>query len=232
MSTSTASDQPVLSDEEVAGWLRAHPDFFQRHSELLATLRVPHSSGGAVSLIERQIELLREKNQSADSRFTELVSIARANEQLAGRVHQFTRRLMRAPTRRAILTQIEQGMREDFDVSPTVLLLFGAAAGTDNIGLRFVRQVAADEPHLNGFDSLFASGKPRCGQIRDSLRDFLFGPDDGASVGSVALVPLADDRPFGLLALASADSQRFHPGMSTDFLAHLGELIDDALARD
>ena len=115
MSTSTAGDQAVLSDEDIAGWLRAHPDFFQRHSELLATLRVPHSSGGAVSLIERQIEVLREKNQSADSRFTELVSIARANEQLAGRVHQFTRRLMRAPTRRAILTQIEQGMREEFE---------------------------------------------------------------------------------------------------------------------
>ena len=232
MTTSTVRDEATLSDEDIAGWLRTHPDFFQRNSELLATLRVPHSAGGAVSLIERQIEVLREKNQSADSRFTELVTIARANEALAERVHRFTRRLMRAPTRRAILTQIDQGMREDFDVSPTVLLLFGAAAGTENIGLRFVRQVAADEPSLAGFDSLFASGKPRCGQIRDSLREFLFGSDDAASVGSVALVPLADERPFGLLALGSLDSQRFHPGMSTDFLARLGEIIADALARD
>lgn len=231
MTTSPAAAEAVLSDDEVAGWLRTHPDFFQRNSELLATLRVPHSAGAAVSLIERQIEVLREKNQTADSRFTELVSIARANEQLAEKVHRFTRRLMRAPTRRAILTEIEQGMREDFDVAPTVLLLFGAAAGAENIGLRFVRQVAADEPNLAGFDSLFASGKPRCGQIRDSLRDFLFG-SDASSVGSVALVPLAGDRPFGLLALASLNSQRFHPGMSTDFLARLGELIGDALARD
>ncbi len=231
MSTSTVNDDTALTDEEVAGWLRAHPDFFQRNGELLATLRVPHAAGSAVSLIERQIEVLREKNQTADSRFTELVGIARDNEQLAGRVHRFTRRLMRAPTRRAILTQIEQAMREEFDISPTVLLLFGAAATTDNIGLRFVRQVAADEPNLAGFESLFASGKPRCGQIRDTLRDFLFG-SDATSVGSVALVPLADERPFGLLALASHDSQRFHPGMGTDFLARIGELIGDALARD
>src|SRR5690606_14465730 len=231
MTTSPARAASALTDDDVAGWLRAHPDFFQRNGELLATLRVPHPTAGAVSLIERQIEVLREKNQTADARFAELVEIARANEQLAERIHRFTRRLMRAPTRRAIIGEIEQGLREDFDVTPAVLLLFGAGAGADNIGLRFVRQVAADEPHLAGFDSLFASGKPRCGQIRDSLRDFLFGSDAG-SVGSVALVPLANEQPFGLLALASLSTQRFHPGMSTDFLARLGEIIGDALARD
>jgi uncharacterized protein YigA (DUF484 family) len=231
MTTSTAPADAALTDEDIAGWLRANPDFFQRNGELLATLRVPHATGGAVSLIERQIEVLREKNQTADARFQELVGIARANEQLAERIHRFTRRLMRAPTRRAILTQIEQGMREDFDVTPTVLILFGTRADAD-VGLRFVRQVPAEDPNLAGFDSLFASGKPRCGQIRDTLREFLFGPDDAASVGSVALVPLVDDKPIGLLALGSLNSQRFHPGMSTDFLARLGELIGDALARD
>jgi uncharacterized protein YigA (DUF484 family) len=229
MSTSTASAELSLSDDDIAGWLRSHPDFFARNGELLATLRVPHATGGAVSLIERQIELLREKNQSADARFTELVGIARANEQLAARVHRFTRRLMRAPTRRATLVQIEQGLREDFDVTQSVLLLFGS--GGEDAGLRFVRTIAAGDPNLAGFDTVFATGKPRCGQIRDSLREFLFGVD-AASVGSVALVPLGGDAPLGLLALASLNSQRFHPGMSTDFLALLGELTSDALARD
>jgi uncharacterized protein YigA (DUF484 family) len=73
--------------------------------------------------------------------------------------------------------------------------------------------------------------RPRCGQVRDSQRDFLFGSESG-SVGSVALVPLISDMPLGLLALGSHDRERFHPGMSTDFLAQLGELISDALARD
>jgi uncharacterized protein YigA (DUF484 family) len=229
MSTSPARDAINLTDDDIAGWLRVHPDFFQRHSELLATLRVPHATGGAVSLIERQIELLREKNQNADARFNELVQIARANEQLTAKIHHFTRRLMRAPTRRAIQTQIEAGMREDFDVTHSVLLLLGT--GADTGGLRFVRNIPANDPEMAAFDSLFASGKPRCGQVRDSLREFLFGADAG-SVGSVALVPLIDDTPIGLLALASHDSQRFNPGMSTDFLALLGQLISDALARD
>lgn len=229
MSTSTARDEIPLSDEDIAGWLRSHPDFFARNGELLATLRVPHETGGAVSLIERQIELLREKNSNADARFAELVSIARANEQLTARIHRFTRRLMRAPTRRATLLQMEQGLREDFDVTQSVLLLFGG--GPDESDMRFVRHVAADDSNLAGFDTLFASGRPRCGQIRDSLREYLFGVD-AASVGSVALVPLGGGNPQGLLALASLNSQRFHPGMSTDFLALLGELVSDALARD
>jgi hypothetical protein len=103
------------------------------------------------------------------------------------------------------------------------------AAHTDD--LRFVRQVAANDPQLAGFETLLASGRPRCGQIRDTQRDFIFGADS-SGIGSVALVPLMGDAALGLLVLGSHNRDRFHPGMSTDFLAHLGEIISDALARD
>src|SRR6185437_13811477 len=93
---------------------------------------------------------------------------------------------------------------------------------------RFVRTVASDDPHLKSFESLFASGKPRCGQARDSQREFLFGPE-GMEMGSLALVPLGDKGALGLLALGSVDRDRFHPGMSTEFLALLAELISDCL---
>lgn len=232
MSTSTAAVRSAipLTQEEIAAWLSANPDFFQHHSELLASLRLPHASGSAVSLIERQIEVLREKVHASDSRLTELVAIARANEQLAATIHQFTRQLMRAPTRRGAMEQIDSGFRESFDVSQIVLLLFGqVGANTDD--LRFVREVSAADPNLAGFETLLSSGRPRCGQIRDTQRDFIFGGDSNA-IGSVALVPLMDGAPLGLLVLGSHNRERFHPGMSTDFLAHLGELIADALARD
>ncbi len=230
MTASTARQTPAaLTDDGVAEWLRANPDFFRRNSELLAGLRLPHASGAAVSLIERQIEVLRDKNQTAEAKLAELVSIARENEALAARIHRFARRLISAPTRRAVLTQIERGFREEFDTAHTVLLLFRPAP--DTADLRFVRPVAADDANLNGFENLLATGRPRCGQIRYQQRDFIFGPDS-ASIGSVALVPLAGDAPLGLLVLGSINRERFHPGMSTDFLALLGELIGDALARD
>lgn len=229
-SPATAPQETTLSEEDVAAFLRNHPDFFQRHGELLEKLRLPHATGGAVSLVERQIEVLREKTQAADTRLAELVSIARANEQLAVKIHQFTRRLLRAPTRRAILTEIEAGFRDCFDITQTVLVLFNAGANTTD--LRFVRAVAPGDPQLAGFETLLGSGRPRCGQIRDTQREFIFGPES-SSVGSVALVPLSTlEGPLGLLVLGSLNSQRFHPGMSTEFLTLLGESISDALARD
>jgi uncharacterized protein YigA (DUF484 family) len=232
MSTSTAAVRSAipLTQEEIAAWLNANPDFFQHHGELLAALRLPHASGGAVSLIERQIEVLRDKIQAGEARLNELIAIARANEQLAATIHQFTRRLMHAPTRRAVLEQMETGFRENFDVSQTVLLLFGSV-GANAVDLRFVREVAATDPNLAGFETLLSSGRPRCGQIRDTQRDFIFGAE-GNAIGSVALVPLMGATPLGLLVLGSDKRERFHPGMSTDFLAQLGELITDALARD
>jgi uncharacterized protein YigA (DUF484 family) len=81
---------------------------------------------------------------------------------------------------------------------------------------------------LKSFETLFASGKPRCGQVRDSQREFLFG-QDASDMGSVALVPLGEKGSIGLLALGSTDRDRFHPGMSTEFLARMGELVAEVL---
>ncbi len=95
---------------------------------------------------------------------------------------------------------------------------------------RFLRSVSPDDPGYRSFDTLFAACKPRCGQIRDSQREFLFGTE-APNIGSVAMIPLGGQPPLGLLALGSVDRDRFHPGMSTEFLQRMGELITDALAR-
>ena len=221
---STSGDAPI------AEYLRQNPDFFVRHDSLLAGLKLPHArSGATVSLVERQVEVLREKSQSLESKLTELVAVARANEQLVDKIHGFTRRLLGAASRQEAIARIEQSLREDFEVFSSVLVLFGG--GVMGIAAdRFVSCVESKDPGLTGFESLFSSGKPRCGQVRDSQRDFLFGADS-AGISSVALVPLGGKEPFGLLALGSPDRDRFNPGMSTEFLARLGELVGDALSR-
>jgi uncharacterized protein YigA (DUF484 family) len=124
------------------------------------------------------------------------------------------------------IARIEAGLREDFDAFHSALVLIGEAPPLP--GQQFVRLVAPEDPNLKSFESLFASGKPRCGQARDSQREFLFGPE-GLEMGSVALVPLGEKGSIGLLALGSVDRDRFHPGMSTEFLARMADLIADAL---
>jgi len=232
MSTREARGAVInTSDEETIGtYLRDTPDFFVRNEPLLAHLRLPHARGSAaVSLVERQVEVLREKNQSLEGKLGEFVSVARDNEQLGDKVHQFTRRLMGASSRRAVVAQLEKSLREDFEVFHANLVLIGAAAAGLELG-RFVTPVERGDPSLAGFESLLSSGKPRCGQVRDSQRDFLFGTES-AGVASLALVPLGGEVPFGLLALGSPDRDRFHPGMSVDFLRRIGELLADALSR-
>jgi uncharacterized protein YigA (DUF484 family) len=215
-------------EESVAGYLQRNPEFFERHQAVLARLKLPHARGGStISLVERQIEVLREKQAGLENKLAELVRVARANDAIAERLHRFTRRLLRAVPRAAAIAHIEAGLREDFDAFHAALVLVGEEP--DPALPAFVRTVAADDAQLKSFESLRLSGKPRCGQARDSQREFLFGPE-GLEMGSVALVPLGEKGALGLLALGSADRDRFHPGMSTEFLARLADLITDALS--
>jgi len=231
MTTREARGMPAAATEEeqVARYLTHNPEFFERHQPLLARLRLPHArSGATISLIERQVEVLRERHAALEEKLAEFVRVARANDAVAEKIQRFTRRLLRAPDRAAAIEQIEASLREDFDAFHSVLVLIAPAGALPE--QRFVRRVAADDPNLKSFESLFANGKPRCGQARDTQREFLF-PADGKDIGSVALIPLGEKGSVGLLALGSTDRDRFHPGMSTEFLARLGELISDALAR-
>ena len=222
--------QPESDEESVARYLQHNPDFFERHQPLLARLRIPHARTGAtISLVERQVEVLRERQSGVEQKLAEFVRVARANDAIAEKLQKFTRRLLRARTREQVLAQVEASLREDFDAFNSTLLLVGTPSAGE-ASQHFVRTVSADDAGLRSFDTLFASGKPRCGQARDSQRELLFGAD-ASSIGSVALVPLMDKTgPLGLLALGSTDRDRFHPGMSTEFLGRMAELIADALA--
>jgi uncharacterized protein YigA (DUF484 family) len=217
-------------EESIAAYLQRNPDFFERHQAVLARLRLPHARGGTtISLVERQIEVLREKQAAVENKLAELVRVARANDAISERLHRFTRRLLQsAVPREQAVARIEAGLREDFDAFHAALVLIGEASAPA-ASPRFVRTVPSSDPNLKSFESLFSSGKPRCGQARDSQRDFLFGPE-GVEMASVALVPLGDKGSVGLLALGSADRERFHPAMSTEFLARMAELIAASLS--
>ena len=231
MSTREARGIQAQQDDEetVARYLQQHPEFFENHLQLLARLRLPHARGSStISLVERQVEVLRERHATLEQKLADFVTVARANDAVAEKLHRFTRRLLRAQTRQGAIEQLEASLREDFDSFHSVLVLVGEQDSV--VPQRFVRVASADDANLKSFESLFTSGKPRCGQARDSQREFLFGADS-PDIGSVALVPLGEHGSLGVLALGSTDRDRFHPGMSTDFLARLADLISDVLSR-
>ncbi len=222
-----------LGDAEVAQYLQTYPDFFERNGLLLTKLRLPHlrEPGATVSLVERQVEVLRERNQTLERKLKELVDVARANDLLADRIHRLSQRLIRTHGLLATVNAIETSLREDFEAMHSVLVLFLEEARTlEPQAANFLRFADAGSAELKSFESLLQSGKPRCGQIRDTQRDYLFGKDT-IEIGSVALTPVGPKGSLGLLAIGASDVGRFHPTMSTEFLSRIGELVAYALTR-
>jgi uncharacterized protein YigA (DUF484 family) len=222
-----------LNDSSVGEYLQTYPDFFERNSSLLTKLRLPHvrDMGATVSLVERQVEVLRERNQSLERNLKELVDVARANDALADRIHRLSQRLIRAHTMPETIAAIETSLREDFDAMNSVLVLFlEQARSLVSDSSRFLRSGDPADADIKTFETLLQSGKPRCGQIRDVQRDYLFGKDS-VEIGSVALTPLGPKGELGILAIGASDAERFHPAMSTEFLSRIGELVTYALMR-
>lgn len=220
-----------VSERAIQDYLEAHPDFFERHSALLSQLELPHGAGGAVSLVERQVSMLRQKELKMERQLKELIEVARANDVLSSKIHQLTLQLLATKNLQTSVKVIEEAMRSGFGADHAILVLFGDPDLFGDIKAgRFFRVIDRSDGSLGPFDTFLKGSGPRCGQVRDSQRDFLFH-DDGDEIGSVAMVPLGDKAQIGFLAIGSADADRFHPGMSIDFLARVGDLIAGALKR-
>jgi len=233
MSTQAKTEfvEEELSEQSIHDYLAAHPDYFERHSTLLSSLNLPHASGGAVSLVERQVAVLRQKDLKLERQLKELIEVARANDLLGAKIHELTMQLLIANDLHKTIVVIEEAMRSGFDADHAVLVLFGDPEAFEDINAgRFFRAVKKGDPLLKPFGTFLGGTSPRCGKIRDSQREFLFH-GDADEIGSAALVPLGDGAEIGFLAVGSADGDRFHPGMSIDFLTRLGDLVAGSLKR-
>lgn len=220
-----------LSEQAVHDYLSANPDFFERHARLLNSLQLPHASGAAVSLVERQVSLLRQKEIKLERKLKELIQVARENDVLAAKIHQLTLHLMAADNLGKTIAAIEEALRSGFNADQAVLVLFGEPEAFGDIDAgRFFRVIARDDATLKPFSTFLNGSGARCGRMRDSQRAFLFHKD-ADEIGSAALVPLGKGSEIGFLAVGSVDSERFHPGMSIDFLTRLGELVAGSLKR-
>lgn len=219
------------SEIAIQEYLRENPDFFERHTELLTALRLPHVAGGTVSLVERQVSDLRRKDLKMERKLKDLIEVARTNDVLVSKIHQLSLSLLSADDLAATLAAVEEALRTGFDADQSILVLFGDPMLFDDVNVgRFFKPVERSDKALKAFDTFLEGDNPRCGQIRDSQRNFLFG-GEADELGSAALIPLGKKSAIGFLAVGSVNADRFHPGMSIDFLKRLGELVAEALQR-
>lgn len=223
----TMQQQAQRSEDElendVAAFLLRNPDFFLRRPELLHELRIPHECGAAISLLEYQAQVLRERNRLLQSRLDELLAVARDNDRLADRLHRLTLELMDADSLEAVIDCLTSALRNNFQMDAVVVRLFGE-------GDPQFDWIRPDDPNLGVFANLLRDPRPICGRLTRDQLQFLFGDSAGA-IGSTALVPLQDGRTLGMLAIGSFQADRFHPGQGTVFLRQLGATAGRALRR-
>nr|WP_284060455.1 DUF484 family protein [Pseudomonas sp. NW5] len=206
-----------MDAEQVAAWLAAHPQFFVGRDALLANMEIHHEAGHAISLVERQLGLLRSRNQSLSAQLSTLMEVARQNDRLFERSRRLIVQLLDAESLEELVAAVEDGLRHDFQVPYVSLLLFGP---TGNAG----RQVTIDSAR-QALGGLLEGPLVACGVLRASELDFLFPGQHGDTLGSAAVARLEHQSLHGVLALGSPDPQQYRSSLGGVFLAQIAEVL-------
>lgn len=222
-------DKPSPADvtaDQVAAYLKLHPDFFLKRDDLLTELEVAHPAGGAVSLLERQVSVLRERSVDLRHRLNSLLDNAHTNDRLFEQTKKLVLQLLEAHSLDQIVDTFTRSIEQDFQVDFASVVLIGNPALHHGLRARLVSYGEARE-HIDG---ILKSSKAVCGVLRPEEVKFLF-PEHSRQVGSAAVIPLHRGQPLGVLAIASSDPHYFRSSMGTLFLGYIAEVVNRLLPK-
>lgn len=216
-------------EREMAKYLREHPDFFESHQDILAGMILTHESGSAVSLIERQVQILREQRDEQKGKLQSLIGTAQNNEKLNDNINTLILELLDASSLTDVLQVIEQRMRADFEADAVVVKLL---ASGNHILKEHVELTSWQQPALVIGEKVMTARQPVCGSFNTEQMQALF---DDADIQSAGIVPLAKETNskncYGIIAIGSYDPNRFRSDMGTLFLSLLGQVLTRILKR-
>ena len=219
-----------ITEADIANYLANTPGFFERHAELLSSIQLssPHGTR-AVSLQERQMDLLREKHKGLEQKIMEMIRHGQENVAIADRLHRYTRALMLTVDAADLPEVVVRELKQQFLIPQAGIRVWGAAAepASTSAEREFAREVSADAKSFASSLTL-----PYCGaNVGFEAAGWL---EDANVVASLALIPLrhgASTDAFGLLVLGSPDATRFAADMGTEFLMRVGEIASAGLSR-
>ena len=227
MSETTVKPQAADQSEEarVIDYLQKNPELLMAYPKIFSELSIPHQTGGATSLVERQLKLLRDDNKKLKRNLDQLISIARDNEELNQRFHRLALELISAEQLHDVLAMVQDQVQTFFY--------------TDFVCFKFLPNTSDKDKQLDAHCLDNSSGivetitpwlegrEPVCGRQDETVNRALFGED--IKIESSALVPLYHTVDLGLLCLGSVSQDRFNKDMGTIFLKQLGELVSTRL---
>lgn len=212
-----------MDAEQVARYLREHPDFLVEHGDIFVEVTVPHPHGGqAITLAERQLHALRDKIRLLEAKLAELIRFGEENDEIGAKLHRLTLALIAAGDIDTLHQALLQSLHDDFRVPHVALRVWDAAPAETGLF-----EPVSEELRFQAADLR----RPYCGAPANLEALAWFG-EASAHIRSVALIPLrCDGQLLGMLALASEEAERFYPDMGTLFLERLGETLAAALRR-
>ena len=222
----TAAVPQGITEHDIAEYLANTPAFFERHADLLASIQLTSPFGQrAVSLQERQMEMLRERIKGLEHKIIEMIRAGQENVAIADRLHRWTRSLMLTPDPRDLPDVLVSQVKQQFLVPQAAVRLWGVEAAYAE--LPQAQGVSEEVRAMAQSLSLPFCGLNAGGEVVKWL-------EDAHTVASMAMIPLRHgpgDGCFGLLVLGSPDPTRYAADMGTDFLMRMGELASAAMSR-
>lgn len=212
--------------EEIAQYLRDHPQFFEAHADLLESIRLPHPyNGRAISINERQVAMLREKNSLLQDRLQELIDVGENNDAIGEKMHRLTVALLGFVSIAEMLHGLQYHLCEDFSIPHVALRLWQMDEPETQI------PTPESDPVSESIRILaMGMAHPYCGPtVNDEIRQW-FGKDE-EYLQSFAVIPLKKRQNFGLLVMSSPELERFYPDMGTLYLERLGDLVSSSITR-
>ena len=213
-----------FGSEDVAQYLKQHPQFFDEYADKLSDIYVPHPHGGrAIPISQRQIVTLRDNNQILQDKLRELVKFGEENDVIGEKMHRLSIMLLTFPHLNDLLNKLNSILQENFSIPHVELRLWNIDFGSLEIS-KFINTNTEIHTMTN---SLL---HPYCGpQLTDEIKHW-FG-EGTTNFRSYSMIPLKTKQTIGLLVLASEEPQRFYPEMGTLYLQRMGDLISTAISR-
>lgn len=209
----------LMEEAAVKNYLLNNPDFLHKNPQLLVHIDLNHQVEDATSLVEKQIKVLREKNQSLQGQLIEMLHAAYNNEKLLIQSNQFMLELLDCESLSELSATVIQKLKQDFDLDGVSLVLVGNYQNANPA------QVYADASEIKELlNCQFPDQQPLCGRLEQAPKTKLFGELSG-NLESFALIPLGKSCEYGLLSLASSDVSRFEPQMGTLFVELIAKLV-------
>lgn len=211
----------TIDPADVEAYLKNNLDFFAKREDLLAELRIPHSPGQAVSLVEKQLSILRERNTELRNRLGDLIDNARDNDKLFNHTRRLVLALLDCKNLSQAVDIIYSSFSKDFGVENTQLILFSETS----ISRARTETLSNAQNHIGKY---LKARQTIGGGLGEKEREFLFGKD-APNIGSAALGVLAYGDVFGVIAIGNKDASYYHSSMGTLFLSYIAEILSRVL---